>query len=86
MTKRKVTVFIALCTVLVTLFAADVQTKVYVTAKGKKYHRETCRTLKKTKHPIELTLKAATEKGYTACKVCKPPVEEVMPVKAKAKK
>ncbi len=45
-------------------------TKVFVTDTGAKYHRETCRYLRLSKS--ELTLDSAKEKGYTACKVCKP--------------
>jgi len=44
---------------------------VYVTKTGKKYHRESCRSLSKSKIPI--SLKDAKAKGYTPCKVCKPP-------------
>jgi hypothetical protein len=44
---------------------------VYVTKSGTKYHRATCRHLAKSKVPI--SLKDAKAKGYTACRVCKPP-------------
>ena len=44
---------------------------VYVTKTGTKYHRESCRHLSKSK--IQISLKDAKAKGYTACKVCKPP-------------
>jgi hypothetical protein len=44
---------------------------VYITRTGKKYHRAGCRYLKKSKIPI--TLKEAKRRGYTPCKVCKPP-------------
>ena len=43
---------------------------VYVTKKGNKYHKETCHYLKYSKYP--LTLSKAKERGYEACKVCKP--------------
>lgn len=50
----------------------DPQTQtVYVTRTGKKYHRDTCRYLAASKIPI--SLKDAKAKGYTACKVCRPP-------------
>ena len=43
---------------------------VYVTKTGKKYHRGSCRYLKKSKIAIELS---EAKKRYGACKVCKPP-------------
>lgn len=43
---------------------------VYITDTGTKYHRATCRTLKKNKY--EITKEEAIEQGYTACKVCNP--------------
>lgn len=43
---------------------------VYIGEKGTKYHKYSCRTLKKTK--IEITETEAIDQGYTACKVCKP--------------
>lgn len=44
---------------------------VYVTNTGKKYHRGTCRYLKKSKIPI--SLEDAKRQGYGPCSVCKPP-------------
>lgn len=44
---------------------------VYITNTGKKYHRNGCRYLKRSKKKV--TLKWAKAHGYTACKVCKPP-------------
>jgi hypothetical protein len=44
---------------------------VYITRTGKKYHRDGCRYLAASKSPI--SLKDAKAKGYTACKVCRPP-------------
>ena len=44
---------------------------VYLTKTGKKYHREGCRSLSKSKRPM--SLKDATERGFTPCKVCRPP-------------
>jgi hypothetical protein len=44
---------------------------VYVTRTGKKYHRDGCRHLVKSRLPI--TLREAKQHGYTPCKVCKPP-------------
>ena len=51
--------------------ASDTKTiTVYVTATGKKYHREGCRYLSRSR--IAKALEEA-KAGYTACKVCKPP-------------
>jgi biopolymer transport protein ExbD len=44
---------------------------VYITRTGKKYHSDGCRYLAASKSPI--SLKDAKAKGYTACKVCRPP-------------
>jgi methylphosphotriester-DNA--protein-cysteine methyltransferase len=46
-------------------------TTVYVTRTGKKYHKESCRHLKRSKKAI--SLKNAKAQGYTPCKVCRPP-------------
>ncbi len=44
--------------------------KVYVTETGKKYHRETCSSLKNSKIPM--SLEEAKEKGYEPCGICNP--------------
>ena len=44
---------------------------VYISDKGKKYHRGNCRTLRASKYPI--SIQEAKKRGYTACKVCNPP-------------
>ncbi len=44
---------------------------VYITKTGKKYHKGDCRYLKKSK--VKITLEEACKRGYTPCKVCKPP-------------
>lgn len=44
---------------------------VYITKTGKKYHRGSCRHLRKSK--IKVSLDDAKERGYKPCKVCKPP-------------
>jgi hypothetical protein len=44
---------------------------VYITKSGKKYHRDTCRYLSRSKIPT--TLKDAKANGYTACSICRPP-------------
>lgn len=47
------------------------QTIVYITETGSKYHRGGCRSLRKSK--IRITLKEAKNQGYTPCKICRPP-------------
>jgi len=47
------------------------ETTVYITKSGSKYHRSGCRYLSKSMIPI--SLKDAKERGYSPCKVCKPP-------------
>lgn len=44
---------------------------VYVTRTGKRYHRDGCRYLASSRIPM--SLKEAQAKGYTPCKVCRPP-------------
>lgn len=46
-------------------------TYVYVAKTGKKYHRKSCRYVKKSR--TKLKLSTAKKRGYKACKVCKPP-------------
>lgn len=46
-------------------------TVVYVTKTGKKYHRDGCKCLAKSK--IQTTLSKAEAEGYTPCSVCDPP-------------
>lgn len=48
-------------------------TYVYVTGTeyGKKYHRKSCRTIKRSKK-VKLTKSKAKARGYKRCKVCKP--------------
>jgi len=46
-----------------------VKDTVYITKTGKKYHRGTCRYLKKSKIAIS---RKKVVKGYKPCKVCKP--------------
>ena len=73
MTKRKALIFALLFAAVAGICATDSGKKVYITDTGKKYHCKDCRTLKKSKHLTELTVKDAQAKGYTACKVCNPP-------------
>ena len=49
---------------------ATSQTTVYTTKTGKKYHRDSCRYLLRSK--IKTTIQRAKNFGYTACSVCKP--------------
>jgi endonuclease G, mitochondrial len=46
------------------------ETVVYITRTGKKYHKEGCRFLSKSK--ISISLNEAKEKGLQPCKMCKP--------------
>lgn len=46
--------------------------KLYVTQSGKKYHRASCATIKRSKNLKEVTKKEAAAKGYAPCSVCKP--------------
>ena len=44
---------------------------VYITRTGVKYHRGSCRYLRQSKSAVSLS--DARSRGYTPCKVCKPP-------------
>ena len=44
---------------------------VYVTKTGKKYHRQDCQFLSKSK--ISMGLDEAKKRGFTPCRICKPP-------------
>ncbi|MDQ7094244.1 hypothetical protein REC12_11650 [Desulfosporosinus sp. PR] len=44
---------------------------VYITKTGKKYHRDGCRYLSKSRIPISLS--DAESEGYEPCSVCNPP-------------
>lgn len=46
-------------------------TTVYVTKTGKKYHRDGCSSLSKSKIPM--SLQDAKNAGYTPCELCDPP-------------
>ena len=43
---------------------------VYITKSGKKYHKEDCAFLSKSK--IAISLSQAKKRGFTPCKICKP--------------
>lgn len=51
-------------------FTETVQTVVYITKTGEKYHLESCSYLRQSK--IKTTKKEAVANGYTACSRCKP--------------
>lgn len=50
--------------------AANDSQQVVITAKGRKYHRHNCRTVKQ--YVKMLTVNEAQQLGYKPCKVCKP--------------
>ena len=47
---------------------------VFITDTGKCYHREYCNSLRYSMHSV--TLEYAIAEGYTACKICNPPLED----------
>lgn len=49
-----------------------VDTTVYVTRTGKKYHVSGCRYLRTSKIPMDLS---KARRRYDPCKVCAPPIE-----------
>ena len=53
---------------------------VYITDTGEKYHSISCRYLKQSKH--EVSLEKAQQRGYSACKVCKPSTKKSTSVKS----
>ena len=44
---------------------------VYITKTGEKYHRDGCSSLRRSRFAV--SLKEAVERGFGACKICKPP-------------
>ncbi|MFH6985275.1 hypothetical protein [Marinoscillum luteum] len=64
------TLFVFLLFLVACTSAYTQEAKVFVTDTGTKYHRENCKYLRYSRS--ELTIKSAKEKGYEACKVCKP--------------
>ncbi len=70
---RKTAVILLLLSLLMGtagVVGAKDSSKVVITAKGKKYHRPGCHTLKK--YVKELTVEEAKKLGYKPCKICKP--------------
>lgn len=51
----------------------DLNTTVWVTKTGKKYHYDWCSTIQKSKGLRSMSAAQAKSSGYTACKVCNPP-------------
>lgn len=51
--------------------SSNSETRVHITATGKKYHRAGCRTLKKS--DTEVTLDEAKSMGLSPCGICNPP-------------
>ena len=45
---------------------------VYITKTGKCYHKQTCRTIKKSKGVKKVTLEKALKQGLRECQVCEP--------------
>lgn len=56
---------------LVPVLALPTGKTVYVTKTGKKYHRKDCQFLSKSRVP--LALDEAKNRGFTPCRICKPP-------------
>ncbi|WP_320122985.1 thermonuclease family protein [uncultured Sphaerochaeta sp.] len=75
MSKRRILILIILILVSFSIFAAVGSEIVILTKSGKKYHLETCQTLRTSRIPI--TLQGAVEKGYEPCKVCSPPILDI---------
>ena len=78
---RKTFIFLFTAVFLsVSFFAADVfagpYDTVYITRTGAKYHYRNCRTLARSRQIHEINIQEAKSRGYTACKVCRPPVAE----------
>lgn len=71
MIQKRLAPIVTLFFVLSVTLAAFAAETVYITPKGKKYHRESCRTIKNSSTPISLN--DAIARGYTSCKVCGPP-------------
>lgn len=66
--RKKIKFITTLLLLTLIAFSSYAAETVYITKTGKKYHREYCKSLKKSKIPIELN--QAKQKGYTACKLC----------------
>ena len=69
---RPILPILILAFLVFSLAAQSTATLVYYTPKGKAYHVESCRTLKKSKSVLSCTVAEAKGMGLSACKVCKP--------------
>lgn len=73
MRKRCLTAIVVLmltCTLSVAV-RVYADTTVYITQTGKKYHRDGCLSLRRSRIPVSLI--EAKKKGYVPCSVCQPP-------------
>lgn len=66
--KKKISFVLFLFVFVAFIFATS--RTVYVTKSGKKYHTETCRTIRKSKTVRAINLEDAQKRGYKACEVC----------------
>lgn len=71
-TKARTIFILSIILVSSLFFLGAEDTPVYVTNSGKKYHREDCGSLGRSK--IGVSLEDAIQSGYEPCKVCNPPV------------
>ena len=70
MKRHLAAVFIAALLVSI-LCAQSKEATVYVTAQGKKYHMQHCRTIAKSA-AVPVDKASAEQQGYSECKVCAP--------------
>lgn len=70
MKRNKAALFVALMFFTALVFSQSSE-KICVTAKGKKYHTISCRTIKNSAITM-LAKEEAVKLGYEPCKVCKP--------------
>jgi len=62
-------VLIGMCVAVLSAATVSFAEDVYVTPKGKKYHKATCRLLKDSETDM-IDEAAAIEKGYEPCSIC----------------
>ena len=65
---KKVVLF-GLCVVILSVATVSFAEDVYITQKGKKYHKATCRLIKSSETEV-LAESLAVEKGYAPCSIC----------------
>jgi hypothetical protein len=61
---------LALCAALVASSTAAFAESVYVTPNGKKYHKQDCRMIAKSKTVEAIELKEAVAQGFLPCGAC----------------